>query len=214
MDDSSEKKLSFIRKKLLENSTSPATPHAAPASVAVHGNGNIVGNGNVVVLVQPPFPPAKAKKTVVVQTGVGVLDAAQKAQINSLVDEWVKLRGSIRSRAAEIRSLRAAFNKAMKVNSYAEIKQEDFGRAVSWLKRQIAILDGMSSAPAKDPQWRTKRYRGINARAKEFGDGEARYRQYAATHFGTSSLRDLTDDQLDAVYRYVFGWPRSRGAKA
>lgn len=204
MEDSPEKTLSRIRKELLDDSNGQTS--SLPQSIQINGHGNIVGNGNVVLLWQEKEQRERPK--VVVQTGVGVLDAAQKAAINELVYEWVDLSNSIRARKSEIAVKRAQFNRAMHVNSYAEIKQEDFSKAVAWLKRQIAILDGMASAPSKDPDWRTKRFRGINARAKEYPGGEARYRQYAFDHFGTSSLRGLNDEQLDAVYRHVFGWKK------
>lgn len=64
----------------------------------------------------------------------------------------------------------------------------------------------MPSARKKLPDWRMKRYRAINARAKEFPEGEARFRRYAEENFGTGSRRELDDDQLEAVYRHVFGW--------
>lgn len=205
-DDSPEKKISRIRKDLLTGSSPEDHPTSwwAP-NVNLRGDGNIVGNGNVVFMVSPWW---NERPKVVVQTGVGVIDAAQKARINELIKDWVSAWAHVRTSRAEIAALRSAFNKAMHVNSYAEIKQEDFEKAVAWLRRQIAIIGSMASAPVNDPKWRTKRYRAINARAKEAPNGEAKYRQFAFTRFGTTSLKDLTDDQLDAVYYYVFGWPK------
>lgn len=185
-----------------------ATKPAADRSVSVRGNGNFVVNGNGDVNIHGPSPAPRP--IVKVQTGVGVLTAEQKAEINRLFDEWFRLRGLVRKTGAEYKALRFAFNKHMRVNKYDEIAQADFGKATRWIRSQIAIINSMASAPKKVPDWRNGRYRSINARAKEFPDGEARYRRYTLDRFGASSLRDLDDEQLDAVYRHVFGWPRSR----
>lgn len=205
----SVKNLEKIKDALMDGSK-PASPKKQPAKsagdvVSINGDGNILGNGNHVTTINNPSPTVTIVK---VQTGVGVLTAAQKAKINALIAEWVEARGAVRRSKAEIAALRKSFNNAMKVNSYAEILQGDFERAMTWLRRQTGIINSMPSARAKLPDWRKKRYTSINARAKEFSDGELRYRNYAQERFGTGSLKELNDDQLDAVYRHVFGWPR------
>lgn len=203
------KKIDQIRKSLMDGSTpkkaSRPRKKPEPVPVSITGNGNIVGDGNSLNIYNGS--PVE-KKITVVKTGDGVLTAAQKAKINALIKEWTEARGAVRRSKAEIAALRSAFNKAMKVNSYHEILQEDFDKAVAWLRRQTGIINSMASAPGKVPDWRKKRYAQINARAKEFPDGEMRYRRYAEEKFGSGSLKDLTDDQLEAVYRYVYGWKR------
>lgn len=171
------------------------------SSISVSGDMNIIGDGNNI-----NYNSSPSITVVKVQTGVGVLTAAQKAKMNTLIKEWVEARGSVRRSKAEIAALRSAFNRAMNVNSYAEILQEDFERAMTWLRRQTGIINSMPSAPKKNPNWRNTRYRAINARAKEFQDGEIRFRRYAEERYGSGSLKELSDEQLDAVYRYVFSW--------
>lgn len=199
-------------KDVLMDGSKPASPRkrsvkSAENTVSINGDGNIVGNGNSITNINTPVP---VKTVVKVQTGVGVLTAAQKAKINALIAEWAEARGAVRRSKAEIAALRRSFNNAMQVNSYAEILQEDFERAMAWLRRQTGIINSMPSARTKLPDWRKKRYASINARAKEFSDGELRYRSYAQKQFGTDSLKELNDEQLDAVYRYVFGWPKAK----
>lgn len=201
--------LKKINNALMDGSK-PASPRKRPAksvsnAVSVNGDGNIIGNGNNITNIHTLAP---VKTVVKVQTGVGALTAAQKAKVNALIAEWAEARGAVRRSKAEIAALRKSFNNAMKVNSYAEILQEDFERAMAWLRRQTGIINSMPSARTKLADWRKKRYTSINARAKEFPDGELRYRGYAQERFGTGSLKELNDDQLDAVYHYVFGWPR------
>ena len=209
-DESSPiKTLKQIKGALMDGSEKKPAPRrrarSAGDTISINGDRNTVINGDNITTIHTPAP---IKTVVKVQTGVGVLTAAQKSKINSLIKEWAEARDAVRKTKAEIAALRSAFNKAMGVNSYHEIKQENFERAMVWLRRQTGIINSMASAPKKNPNWRTQRYRSINARAKEFPDGEVRYRLYAEERFGSSSLRDLNDEQLDAVYRYVFGWSR------
>lgn len=178
---------------------------AGDRPVSIRGNANFVVNGNGDVSIHAPIPVPRP--IVKVQTGVGVLTAEQKAEINRLFGEWYRLRGLVRKTDTEYKKLRAAFNSHMKVNKYDEILQADYPKALRWIRRHIATINSMASAPKKVPNWRASRYRSINARAKEYAGGEERYRQYSLDRFGSASLRELSDEQLDAVYRHVFGWP-------
>ncbi|MBB4265408.1 ORF6C domain-containing protein [Roseospira visakhapatnamensis] len=177
--------------------------HSKSSGHTITGNNNIVGNGNSINLHEP-----KIVRKVYVQTGVGTIDAAQKKQINEMFAEWARVRDLVRKTSPEYKALRSAFNRYMGVNSYHEIKQDDFDKAVTWLQRQTGIVLSMSSAKTRVPDWRKKRYASINARAKEFPGGAERYRLFAKERFGTTSLKELTDEQLDAVYHHVFGWRR------
>lgn len=188
-------------KKILDTGAPSSASDKDNNIYSASGNCNVVGNGNVV-----NFGPPKIVKKIYIQPGAGFITAAQKKKINDIFSEWAAVRGLVRKNNAEFKSLRFAFNTAMNVNSYHEIKSEDFEKAIQWLRRQTGIVLSMSSAPNKVPDWRNKRYRAINARAKQFPDGEARYRRYALERFGSGSLKELDDDQLDAVYRHVFGW--------
>lgn len=176
-------------------------------SHVVTGTGIIIGDGNSVTnhIVNNP-PPTQT--VVNVQTGVGVLTASQKGKINRIFKQWAEMRGIVRKGNAEYAALRGAFNTYMDVNKFDEIRQEDFEKAMKWLRRQTGIVLSMPSARKKLPDWRNKRYTAIMARAKEFSDGEQRFRSYAQERFGSGSLKDLDDTQLDAVYRHVFGWKR------
>lgn len=173
--------------------------------IYVDGDGNAIGNGNVVnnFINQPP-----PRQKVYVRTGENVLDAQQKRKIMELVYNLAGVAGAVRKTSPQVKQVWTALNRYMSVNSYHEIKQEEFDKAVKWLQRQKGIVNSMPSARTKNPDWRRDHYKGINARAGEFPDGKERYRQYAQERFGSSSLRELSDDQLKAVYRYVMGWHR------
>lgn len=115
--------------------TKPSTPRrrTKPAGdVSINGDGNIVIGGDSIVNFTTP---QVVQNITHVQTGVGVLTAAQKAKIIAIFREWVKGRDAVRRSKAEISGLRWAFNQYMDVNKYDEIRQEDFDKAIKWLRR-------------------------------------------------------------------------------
>lgn len=141
-----------------------------------------------------------------VKTGDGVITAAQKAEINKLFDQLYGVRGAVRKSRAQMGALRKAFNNYMNVNKYDEILEEDFPRAIGWLRRQIAIVNSMPSAPKQSATWRNDRIRAVSARCKQFPDGEARMRAYMKKQFGKASRTDLSDGEMERLYRHVMGW--------
>lgn len=171
-------------------------------AISVRGNGNTVINGNNVIHIHPPTP----KKIVIVKSGDGTISSAQQAELKALVDEIVALEAQLKRRPRGYAAVWASLNKRMKVTRYVEIPSEKFMAARASLEKERALLLGMNSAHRKVSDWRKKRYAAINARAKEFPGGEMRFRKYAEERFGSGSLKDLDDDQLEAVYRYVFSW--------
>lgn len=205
MDDQEDPRERKVRKLL--GGARPkrlAKPRRKP-DVSVVGDANFVVSGDGNTVHHFSAPPV-IKRVVKVKTGDGVLTAAQKAKINKAFSDWMRVRRIVRKTDPAVGALRKAFNTAMKVNSYHEILQEDFAKALSWIRRHKGVVMSMKSAAAKVPGWRNMRYKAINARAKEYPDGEARFRAYALKRFGTSSLGELDDKQLEAVYRHVIGW--------
>lgn len=152
--------------------------------------------------------PEKIVKKVTVKTGDGTLTAEQKRKILDKVSELVGATDAVRKQSPGYGKIWLGLNRHMKVNSYHEIRDTDFDKAMAWLLKQKAVVNGMRSAPKKNPAWRVARYRGTNARCKEFIDGESRMRAYMAKVFGKASQRELTDDELDVLYRHVMGWKR------
>lgn len=197
--------LKDIKETLMEGSTPTPKPRRRRSTPGhtITGNGNVIGDGNTVNYYHEP--PVVQKK-VYVKTGDGVLTATQKAKINDLFKDWMGARDAVRKSTVEIRSLRAAFNKYMSVNSYHEIKQEDFDKAIKWLQRQMGIVNSMPSAASKNPNWRKSRYTSIKAKCNEFDGGIERQKKYITEKYGVKSLTELTDEQLESTYRHVRGW--------
>lgn len=171
---------------------------------SVNGDNNITGDGNTVT--NHYHAPPVEKKNIIVKTGDGTITAAQQAALKALVDEIVGLEAQLKKYPRSYGAVWGALNTKMDVTRYVEIHQDAFPAAKKFLMRQRAILLSMASAPKKVTKWRTSRYATIKVRAKQFPDGETRYRRYAQEHFGLSSLSDLDDEQLEVVYKHVIGW--------
>ena len=198
-----------IKDALVEGSKT-VTPRKRAAktsspSITITGNNNITGDGNNIFHIHPS---PEQKKVVVVKAGDGTITAVQQAELKALVDEIVGLEARLKREPRSFAGVWGNLNKKMKVTRYVEIPLDKFTSAKKLLEKERAILLAMGSAPVKAPNWRNSRYKAINARAKEFPDGELRYRGYSQEKFGTGSLKELNDDQLDVVYRHVFGWAR------
>lgn len=193
---------------LMKDHTKPVSRprRKASPSVAIRGDGNIVGNNNM-VLNQPQL----VSKTVV-KTGDGVIDAAQKAELLRLRDEWLDTHNRLKRTPMPHSRPMAALNRKMGVNKYAEIPQERFAEARAWMQRQIAMLrNGMRSAPARLPNWRSSTISYIKASCKnQLGDAAA-YSPFIERQFGKSSLTALTDTELQKTRVHIAG--RKQGMK-
>lgn len=141
------------------------------------------------------------RPNVIVQTGVGVINAQQKRQLLDWRDKAVEA-SVVRQKPKTQGSVMSALNKYMKVNSYHEILAENFDRALNWMKKQVGTMHSMKSAPKKIEGWRTNRITAIHARSKQMNIVEWRI-DYMQKKFGKASLKDLDDKELDAVYRAV-----------
>jgi hypothetical protein len=149
------------------NDASSALPES-DSEVAVYTAPHIVINGSTGVQIgdihnhnyQAVEP---IKPIVVVQTGVGAIDAQQKRRSLDLRDEIVKdsvVRNTLKMPGSVITGL----NRHMKVNKYDEILAVDFEKALNWMIRLRAILNSARSASKKLHAWRNGRIRAIHSR--------------------------------------------------
>jgi hypothetical protein len=174
-----------------------------PGVIYVAGSGNVVAGGDVTHHVHHHAPAPRPK--VVIKTADGTIDATQRADLQALVREWMDTHKALKRRELTWGAAWGSFNKAMKVSGYAEIKPEQFDKAKAWLRRQIAILNSMASAPKKLPDLRVKRYAAIKTKCKNQLRDEFAYVPYIQKTFGKTSLTDLADQELERTYRYVMG---------
>ncbi len=97
----------------------------------------------------------------------------------------------------------ARINRAAGTTSYSLILKERFADAVALVRREMAVLRSMRSAPRKDDSWRAKRIGAIKARCKnQLGDPYF-YRPYIKRSFKAESLSDLATDELQRTYAYI-----------
>lgn len=171
--------------------------------VSINGNGNAVAGGDINLNVGPAPKPK-----IIVKTGDGVIDASQKAELRRRLDQWLTARNAVRKSRMTHGAGWNAFNKAMDVNSYAELKPEQMPAALAWFGKQMAILRGMKSAPTKIKGFRYETMGAIKARAKQLGDLHY-YTPYIVKTYGLSSLAHLSDRQLQEVRAWIFAQKRN-----
>lgn len=167
--------------------------------VSIQGDGNQVAGGHIINhygTIELPAP------VVVVQTGVGVISAAQKRQLLDLRDQVVEA-SVVKKEPKTPASVMSGLNRYMKVNKYDEILDAHFPKALNWLRRQRGTMMSMKSASKKIPTWRNDRIAAIHARCKEKELIDWRF-TYMEQKFKVKSMKDLSDKDLDALYRAVF----------
>lgn len=201
MEDKARQRLEEGLVDLLGLGDSP--PSQAPQGPAgtqvfnVSGGSTVfVGNGNTVSNIYQVRP-----KITVVQTGVGVLDAAQKARLLELRDQIVGVSRAMEGQQVSAATVMRKLNAHMGVNSYAEILGDQFSRAEGYLARWRAKLDGMPGAN-RSRGWRDRRVKAIHTRCKELGLDRWRI-NYMRKAWNKESLIDLADDQLEQMYLAV-----------
>lgn len=194
-DDPKKKIIDLFNKGTRKNRTS-AKPKGGN-SVSVSGNGNVVAGGDVHYHAGP-----KPRPKVTVQTGVGVINAKQKADLTKKLNQWLTARNVVRRDKMTIQAAWSAMNSHVGVNSYHEMTPEDYQAALAWLKRQHAILNSMASAPVKIGSFHNDMIKAIKARSKQLGDLNY-YRPYIAVTYGVDSLTKLTDRQLQEVRAWI-----------
>lgn len=201
-----------LSKSLMKDGDTPipekdsGAPEPLPPGTIIHvdgaghaiGSGNLVNHGTINIGAKPSRPK------IVVKTGDGVIDASQKAKIKGLLYEWVDTYNAVKKSTLSYGGAWKKLNDYLKTNSYHEIKQEQFDKALKYLRKEIGIIRGMASAPKKVEDWRFKTIQAIQARCSERGWQPWR-KEYMIKNYGKSSLRLFTDSELEKFYRTVMG---------
>jgi len=169
----------------------------------INGDGAQVINGGVTITNNSTTYQTAPRPQVIVKTGDGVIDAAQKRRLLELRDSVVEASAAGKQPKTPA-GVMLGLNRYMKVNTYAEILATDFDRAVKWLTRQRAIKHSLPSARKKLPNWRDARIRAIHSRCKERG-WEAWRIEHMQKKYGKVSMVELCDDDLDKLYKSVMG---------
>jgi hypothetical protein len=125
----------------------------------------------------------------------------QVAELHRLKDEIIRLEKVIKKTPISHQGVWSALNKSMKVGAMRMIPLEKFPKAEKYLREWIGRLNSMPSTPVKDGDaWRKRKYAYIKINSKndaEVIDG------YVLKKFDVTSLTELSNDELEKVYRYV-----------
>lgn len=147
-------------------------------------------------------PPKPAKVTI--QPPAEALSEAQKVELVNLRNEWVALHNAIKQRKITYGGAQKKINDQAPATSYHLIPANRFDFLMGYIKRQMAILRNMKSAPAKDPKWHASKISAIKTRCKKQLGDEFAYRAYIKKNFGADSLTDLSTDELQRTHTYIF----------
>lgn len=180
---------------------------AIQPAVAINGSTNVIGvvNGGTVNQIKTEKHVTTVKAEV--KPGDEHITQAQAATLTTLVNEIVELEAKLKQKPKTHRSVWGSLNAHMGVTRYLLIPLIGFEKAEKYLRQWIGRLNSMASAPVKDGDaWRKRKYAYIKINSK---DDPAAIERYIAKHFGASSLSDLSNEELEQVYRYVAGRKRS-----
>lgn len=151
---------------------------------------------------------SKPKVKVVIQPGPGCIDEEQKNRLKALVAEVVRLEGLVRRTPRSFSSVWVGVNAKAKATSYHLITQANYPRAEKFLREWIGRLSSAKSAHLKDGNWRNRKFSYIFANVKQL-DADAILRAQLLARYGSESMKDLSDDELEAVYHLVARWKKA-----
>lgn len=137
--------------------------------------------------------------------GVEHITVGQRAELKQLVDGIVETEAKLRKDPKSHRAVWAALNAHCGVPTYSLIAAGDFEKARKYLHQWQGRLGSLATAPVKDgDNWRKRHYAYIKINTREPEDAAA-LDAYMARTFKAASLTDLSNEQLERVYRYVAG---------
>lgn len=164
-------------------------------SVVVSGDGNIVGNGNTVIV-----RPVRKRVVANVQPGSVHISDAQAARLQQLVGDIAA------SGLATHQKVWAALARRYTIPQYRLLPAASFDDAERYLVRWIA-----RAAPAATDEGaaRTKHIAYIKTNQRKLGVAQSDLTLYLASRFQKASLRDCTIEELvDVRTNLVSQWKK------
>jgi DNA-binding XRE family transcriptional regulator len=174
---------------------------AIQPSIAFNGSSNVVGimNGGTVNQIKTDRHVTTIKADV--KPGDEHITESQAVTLTALVNEIVELETKLKQKPKTHRSVWGSLNAHIGVTRYRLIPLVSFDKAEKYLRQWIGRINSMSSAPVKDgDSWRKRKYAYIKINSK---NDPAIVDRYIAKNFSASSLSELSNDELEKVYRYV-----------
>lgn len=179
-------------------------------NIKIVGNNNIAGTSITVIKTEEVVVKPKVKVT----PGEGCITDKQAALIRNLVAEIVTLEKQLKQRPKHYAQVYGALFRHLSKNkrrpeitSYRLIPLDKFNEAETYLRSWIGRLSSLKTAPKKDSNWRKRKYAYIHTNIKQFSL-ETKLREYLQQKFGVTSLKDLSDEELQKTYQAVAYWKK------
>jgi hypothetical protein len=171
-------------------------------NITISGNGNVIGNGNSVVVTEKHVTVTK----VIPKPGAEHITETQVARLHELKNEIIRLEQLAKKTPATHHKVWASFNKKMKIGRMRMLPLEKFKDGEKFLLTWMNGLLSTKSAAKKDPEGTRRQYLGkIHARMQDPAI-EQKVRAYLQKNFNTNSLANLPDlEDVKRVYRYTAG---------
>ncbi len=135
--------------------------------------------------------------------GENAITAEQARRLQELVEQIVELEQMVSQKPKSYGAVWSAFKKKFKIPTYKALPKERFAEAEAYLLRWIGRLKSrLKDTHTED--WRKERRRAIYFTAVNLlGMTEEELRDLIQQRYGVRRLHDLTDDQLENLYRYI-----------
>lgn len=172
----------------------PKPTDQVPAAARVEGDGNVVGNGNVIVMVADAGPAANDPP----------MDDQTEAALDDLVNEVVFHESLKKGKPLRHGAVWVQVRKALDVGR-RRLTVSEAARADRYLRGWLAKVAAVAPAPEHDEKWRKRRVAKILQAAQQNGH-ERRLDQLLAMRYSATVLLELGDDQLDEIFGIVSTW--------
>ncbi|EAM4462184.1 transcriptional regulator [Salmonella enterica subsp. enterica serovar Oranienburg] len=186
-----------LQDKALNNAPQPVI------TVSPQGTANVVqfaqdGSTVNIVSTQKHIVNTKAE----VKPGEEHITEAQAVKLTALVAQVVELEERVKKKPASRQSVWGKLNSHCGVTRYRLIPVDKFEKAEKFLRQWIGRLNSQPMAAISDNHsWRISRYSYIKINTK--GELDEWRQNYLWKHFKATSLTELSDADLDKVYRAV-----------
>ncbi|MFB9086115.1 helix-turn-helix transcriptional regulator [Erwinia tracheiphila] len=136
-----------------------------------------------------------------IKPGVEHITEEQAAKLTKMVSTIAELEQKVRKTPRTYKAIWAAVNSHCRVTRYRLIPLASYAKAEKYLRTWIGRLNSQASAPIVDnDEWRKRKYAYIKINIK---NNELWLDEYISKRFGATSLRDLSDAELDKTYKAV-----------
>lgn len=134
----------------------------------------------------------------------GDISSGQASDLKKMVDEIAELEQKVKQKPKGHGAIWGALNRKLKVTYYREIKEVDYPKAVAYLRQWRGRLKATKTFKKEDGlAWRKDKYKAIKTLAKkELLLSDQQLKNYISDSFGTTSLTDLTDEELERLYKH------------